>query len=130
MRVKPAAALAVLSIAACIPEEGPLMSAGEDCLECHGGGEAPRWTVAGTAPDAGRGSRVTITDANGWTFDVRTAENGNFYTAEPVALPLAVAVDGRRMEPLVPADGCVEAGRCCSGARCGCNDCHGPGQDH
>jgi hypothetical protein len=95
------------------------MAPHQDCNGCHGRGEARGWTVAGTM--GGRGSRVTITDATGWTFTLHTAQNGNFYTAEPVQFPLLVSVDGRQMsdpdtgEPmLVKRYG-------------GCNACHGPG---
>jgi hypothetical protein len=70
-------------------------------MECHAAGasedEARPWTVAGTI--AGReGAHVTITDQNGWSFTLRSNRAGNFYTAEPVALPLrAVSVDGQAM---------------------------------
>lgn len=104
--------LLLAATAACIPEEGPLMAANEDCLGCHGGvGDAPTWTLAGTM--GGRGSHVTITDKNGWTFTIHAARNGNFYTAEKVAFPVVVTVDGERMP------GEVRYG--------GCNVCHGPG---
>lgn len=94
------AALAALLLAGCIPEEGPMMLPGRDCMECHSAGgedDARPWTVAGTI--AGReGAHVTITDKNGWSFTLRSNRAGNFYTAEPVALPLrAVSVDGEAM---------------------------------
>jgi hypothetical protein len=86
---------------------------GEDCLECHGGGEsdARAWTVAGTY--GGQGARVVITDATGWTFTLHAARNGNFYTAESVKFPLQVSVDGERMADPVTYGGC--------------NSCHGNG---
>jgi len=105
MRRAIAIALAALG-AACVPGAGPLMDAGRDCLGCHDGDEAPTWTVAGTAPGAGKGSRVTVTDANGWTFEVPTARNGNFYTAERVAFPLRVSVNGEAMPSPVSYGGC------------------------
>ena len=104
--------------AGCIPDEGPLMAPGEDCLRCHGGGEARRWTVAGTvfaAPDSPpeegvRGVSVVITDANGWTVSLRTNQAGNFYLADRVAFPLQAAVEsgGRTaaMGLLVQYGGC------------------------
>lgn len=98
--------------AACIPSEGPLMAPHQDCLGCHGRGEARTWTVAGTY--GGRGSRITITDATGRTFTLHAARNGNFYTAEPVVFPLRVSVDGKEMPDPVKKYG-------------GCNACHGPG---
>jgi hypothetical protein len=89
-----ALAAALLLAAGCIPGEGPMMSPGEDCLECHGGGEGgggggdkpnaifglgggeddgPPWTVAGTvygarnaaASDGVRGARIHLTESNG-----------------------------------------------------------------
>jgi hypothetical protein len=85
-------------------------------MECHASGaqedDARPWTVAGTI--AGRmGANVVITDAKGWSFTLRSNRAGNFYTAEGVALPLRVTVDGAAMGPLV-TDG-------------SCNCCHGGG---
>lgn len=109
-------AVAALLGAACIPESGPLMDPNQDCLACHSGdGEGPTWTVAGTF--GGKGSRIQITDANGWSFALHAARNGNFYTAEEVAFPITVSVDGKLMADdggVLP----VEYG--------GCNICHGP----
>jgi hypothetical protein len=118
--------------AACVPEHGPLMRPGENCLECHGGallpGEPPtvadpdradrRWTIAGTvfpsvsaAPaDGVRGAKIHVRDANGKAFTLETNQAGNFFTAEPVTFPLRVAVEHRgethEMEPDVPYGGC------------------------
>jgi hypothetical protein len=106
------AAAALLAATACIPEEGPLMAAHQDCLGCHGGGgDAPAWTVAGTF--GSQGTHVTVTDANGWSFTLHAARNGNFYTAEKVAFPVRVSVNGEAMP------GEVRYG--------GCNVCHGEG---
>lgn len=109
------AALAVLLVvgAACAPESGPLMAPGEDCLGCHDGGAATRWTVAGTFP--GRGRRVWITDASGKSLSLHTNKVGNFYTAEPLTFPLRVGVDGAAMPDPVTYGGC--------------NRCHGAGRD-
>ncbi len=112
-----AAALLALLAAGCIPNPGPTMSAGQDCLECHGGGggeeDAVAWTVAGTF---GReGSTISIVDAGGWSFTLTANQVGNFYTREPVRFPLTVAVDGAVMP------GTVSYG--------GCNRCHGSGGD-
>jgi hypothetical protein len=106
-RRAPLAAGLALALAACIPEEGPMMAPGQDCMECHssgGGGEesARPWSVAGTI--AGRqGARVTITDGNGKSFTLRSNQAGNFYSAEGLVFPLAgISVDGAAM-PQVPA---------------------------
>ncbi len=109
-------------VAACGGEGSPIMRPGEDCLRCHGGGEASRWTVAGTvypAPGAARdagvlGAYVHVRDANGWAFALRTNAAGNFYTAEAVAFPLQVCVEW------AGASTCMSA----PVTRGGCNACH------
>lgn len=107
-----AAALALLwGVSACIPANGPLMDPGQDCLGCHNGDEARRWTAAGTF--AGRGRTVLLVDANGNTITLKTNSAGNFYTAEPLAFPLKVSVDGAAMPNAVTYGGC--------------NLCHGNG---
>jgi predicted CXXCH cytochrome family protein len=111
-RAAAALAGALLSAAACAPAEGPLMAPGRDCLSCHDGGAARRWTAAGTWSRANQ--HVTIRDANGKSFTIRTNRVGNFYTAEPLAFPLQVSVDGRAM-PVAVNDG-------------SCNRCHARGQ--
>jgi hypothetical protein len=114
------AAAALVLLAACVPGEGPMMSPFEDCLGCHeGGGEARAWTVAGTWR---RGARVTVTDANGKSFTLKGNDAGNFYTAESLAFPLQVSVDGKPMQywdPNPPAT--VAEVRYGFG---GCNLCH------
>ncbi len=105
------ATIALVLAMACIPEEGPLMEPGSDCLECHDGGEARRWTAAGTW--GGQGNAVSIQDAGGKSFTLRTNQAGNFYTAESLSFPLRVSVNGRAM-PSAVSDG-------------SCNRCHGEG---
>jgi hypothetical protein len=109
------AALVALLIAsaACIPEAGPMMKPGSDCLGCHGGGEAPRWTVAGTW--TAQGQHVVIVDAAGKSFSLHVNKAGNFWSAEPVTFPLQVSVDGAAMSDPVDAIGAS------------CNRCHGDG---
>ncbi len=110
-------AAAALAAAGCIPDPGPMMRPGADCLECHGGGggeeDAVAWTVAGTW--TGEGLHVSIQDAAGKSFTLRTNQAGNFYTREAVQLPLTVAVEA------APMPGQVTYG--------GCNRCHGSGGD-
>jgi hypothetical protein len=99
-----AVAVALLLGAACVPSEGPLMEPGQDCLRCHDGGEARRWTVAGTwAP---RGTQVTIADSAGKSFTLRTNDVGNFYTAESLQFPLTVSVQGTPMPTPATYGGC------------------------
>jgi hypothetical protein len=132
-----------LALGACTPENGPLMRPGEDCLRCHGGEVVPGtgadagfqersakpWTLAGTVyetpnadPNAGvLGAHVDVTDANGWSFQLRTNLAGNFYSAEQVAFPLHVCVELNGSAPR-----CMQ-----SPAQYGsCNACHtSPGVD-
>ena len=95
-----AAALAVIGCG--IPSNGPTMQPGRDCLECHGpGGHASRWTAAGTVftnvddpVTAGvRGAKVSLTDANGKTVTMSSAQGGNFYTAEGLTFPLVARLE-------------------------------------
>jgi hypothetical protein len=126
-----AALAALLALSACVPDNGPLMRPGEDCMACHGGqgtlppGErqrhAKKWTVAGTVFDPAdpaqgfEGAYVHVTDANGWSFSLRTNEAGNFYTREDVAFPLQVCISRG------------SASRCQASALAtgSCNSCHG-----
>ena len=105
---------AALLLGACVPEEGPLMDPGSDCMRCHGSGggedEARPWTVAGTvyptatsaAGDGVLGARVHVRDASGFAFTLRTNLAGNFYSAESVALPLEVCVEHGGAEKCMP----------------------------
>jgi hypothetical protein len=108
-----AAALAALLLvsAACVPEEGPLMEPGSNCLECHGGGEARAWTFAGTLQGHER-RQLQVVDAAGKTFTLRVNQVGNLWSAEPVTFPLRVSVDGATMPDPVLASGA------------NCNSCH------
>jgi hypothetical protein len=71
-------------------------NAGEACLNCHVGGDAPRFQVGGTIYSAlGGGSPVVgatvrMIDANGTEHVAISARNGNFWLTEAVALPLTV----------------------------------------
>lgn len=110
MRAAPAV-VPLLLLAACAPEHGPLMAPGEDCLACHDGADAERWTAAGTWTP---GAHVTMSDSAGRTLTLRGNRVGNFYTAEPLSLPLSVTVNGKRMPEAV--------------TYAGCNRCHGFGR--
>ncbi len=124
-----AAAIAV-ALSACVPDNGPLMRPGEDCMACHGGvgslppGERVRhakaWTVAGTVFDAAdanlgaEGAQVQITDASGWSFSLRANLAGNFYTREGVQFPLRACVERNRVTTCQQSP--VTSGTC--------NSCH------
>jgi hypothetical protein len=104
---------------------GPLMRPGQDCLRCHserGTVGAPPWSVAGTvfpergaAADTGvSGVRVFVSDARDRSVELSSNSAGNFYTDEPLEVPLRVAIEyqGRRREmPMRAPSG-------------GCNACH------
>jgi hypothetical protein len=117
-RMRILVAVVLLVSAGCVPDPGPTMAAGQDCLECHGGGEgeedARPWTVAGTFT---RGAHVDVTDANGKRVPMRGNKVGNFYTAESLTPPLTVTVDGRTMNNVAA----LTSGRLVYG---GCNLCH------
>jgi hypothetical protein len=112
-------ATVLLATAACVPEEGPMMEPGSDCLECHGGGEASQaWTAAGTMNYTNR--TLLIQDAAGKTFTRPVNKVGNVWTSEPLTFPLRVSIDGNAMPDPVQA----------SGASCNrAAGCHGSGGD-
>ena len=96
--------------AGAIPERGPEMRAGENCLDCHGSGtgleQGRAWSVAGTVfdsfssgPDEGvGGAEVRLTDNNGSEVSLTSNAAGNFYTAEPLSFPLQRACVERNGE--------------------------------
>ena len=99
---------------------------GLSCIEagCHAaGGGGPTWTIAGTiydAPTGGQalpGATIRIIDAAGKEIELVSAQNGNFYTLEPVTYPLQGPVasscpDTRQMPDPVQqgGGGCNQAG--------------------
>lgn len=100
--MRPLGILVALTLSGCIPDQGPLMDPGQNCMACHhSGAEAKAWTVGGTvygAVDAEvnagvSGVRVRVTDATGWTFSLRSNQSGNFYSAEPVTYPLTLCLE-------------------------------------
>jgi hypothetical protein len=91
------------------------MRPGSDCLSCHDGGRAKRWSVAGTWS---HGATIVVVDASGRSLTMRGNQVGNFYTAETLAFPLrSVTVDGTSMPST--ASGCADAF-----SYGGCNRCH------
>ena len=98
--------LAVFGFAAC-GNEGPLMSPGKNCLDCH------HFSAAGTVYTASGGpaDAVTVT-VGGVTMTSNAA--GNFFTSTPITFPALVQLEsnGKITDmPLAP-----------NGA---CNGCHG-----
>jgi hypothetical protein len=72
---------------------------GQACLTCHGlgnGNGAPVFTLAGTLYNSAAGTAplaagtIVVTDANGLSFKLATATNGNFYSSATIAWPVTV----------------------------------------
>jgi len=83
----------------CTPEVAPHgdgnHNAGMACMAagCHRNGSGPTFTVAGTLYDRARsgvpvaGGTVVVIDGDGKRVELATAQNGNFWTSEPLATP-------------------------------------------
>ncbi|MBN1961992.1 MAG: hypothetical protein JW841_13685 [Deltaproteobacteria bacterium] len=86
----------LLSISSCKNENNPLMNPGDNCISCHDGSEASKFTAAGTvyadpeaAADSGlAGVEIHITDSEGHSVTLKSNDAGNFYTAEKLTPPL------------------------------------------
>lgn len=97
-------AAAALTLAACgegEEDEGPNMLPGSDCISCHTGGDAGRFTAAGTAYPGGdaasgiAGVTVTLTGSGGGqTVTLTTNAVGNFYTNAALTPPIDVSLSG------------------------------------
>jgi hypothetical protein len=134
------ASAVVLLLGSCVPQEGPMMSPFQDCLSCHGsGGEGPTWTAAGTWA---KGAKITIVDSQGKSVSLRGNNAGNFYTAEGLAFPISVSVNGVLMAasttPTTPLHSTYGGCNACHHAwavtvgelmapGANCLTCHGPG---
>lgn len=102
--------------------EGPEMSPGEDCLQCHASGEHT-FTAAGTvfsdpsAPASAGVSGVTvlITDAMGKQVSLTSNAAGNFFTSEPLSMPIHAEL--HRGSSVAKMQGAVPSASCAS--------CHG-----
>jgi hypothetical protein len=82
--------------------ESSLMHPGRDCIGCHGSGEGPQFTIAGTVhatltePDdcfGVPGVTVTVHDANGQSIQMVTNEAGNFFSRAAVAMPITATLE-------------------------------------
>ncbi|MEZ4239818.1 MAG: c-type cytochrome domain-containing protein [Myxococcota bacterium] len=107
--------------------EGGLMLPGADCRACHspGHGEAPNFTVAGTAfaDLAGTeplvGATVHVVDADGVGRDLVTNAVGNFYTQQPVTMPFTATITAGGTTLSMsqsPSDGSCNSCHQCDGA--------------
>jgi len=113
---------------ACIDPQTPINgehNAGRNCLSCHTGGGAPRWTLAGTLYDSAAGTTpvagatIVVTPSSGSEIRLVTGSNGNFYTSAAIAYPATVRAS------LCPDDQTMPMAVESSGAAC--NTCHAAG---
>jgi hypothetical protein len=106
--------------------DGPQMLPGEDCIACHthAAGQPHALSVAGTVFEdatgkaAVTGASIEITDADGGVVTLTSNAAGNFFSTQPVPLPLqaaAVVRNGQRLE-MPPGNGLTGS----------CNACHSP----
>lgn len=113
--------LTTLTAGCGVPDNGPTMRPGEDCLSCHSaGGEAAHkpWSAAGTvfraadshADEGVMGATVLLTDARGRRLELVTNASGNFYTAEALELPYRVEVHWQGRTLAMPEE--VTSGSC------------------
>jgi hypothetical protein len=74
------------------------MNTGKACVSCHGSGQSPKMTAAGTlystanGGSAISGATVTITDSKGTKITMVTGSSGNFYTGSAISFPATVQV--------------------------------------
>lgn len=105
--------------------EGGTMLPGANCLACHtsGGGEAPKFTAAGTVftdiDGSGKSSNATVylTDANGQSVTLSTNSAGNFYTTKSLTFPLTAEVDKGGFTMAMGSE--ISTGACNSCHQCG-----------
>jgi hypothetical protein len=91
------------------------MSPGSNCMSCHDGSQATKFTVAGTvygSATAGAtagvaGATVVITDANFVDTTLTTNSVGNFFTAKTIATPFTVRVGTLMMGSALSQGGCA-----------------------
>jgi hypothetical protein len=74
------------------------MNTGKGCVSCHGSGQSPKMTAAGTLYSSASGgaavsgATVTITDSKGTKIKMITGNSGNFYTSSAISFPATVEV--------------------------------------
>jgi hypothetical protein len=94
---------------------GPTMRPGQDCLACHGGGEAAfsaAGTVLGADGNAAPGLTVTLVDSLATQASATTNSVGNFYFEESLTPPFQVAITDGTTTVTMPD------------AHAACNSCH------
>jgi hypothetical protein len=95
-------------------------------MRCHnGGGEAPRWTVAGTlystaaGGPAVAGATIEVVDASGKKLLLATGPGGNFWSQSQVSYPLTVRATK------CPSD--LHMSASVTNGSCNANGCHSAG---
>ena len=114
----------------CEPETSPMGTGyhnpGMACLTsgCHANGGGPAFTVAGTVfvnettATPAPGATVVVVDGDGTRFELVTAQNGNFWTNQPMVFPILVkASQCPHDNPMISLS---QTGDCNAG------NCHGP----
>jgi hypothetical protein len=108
-------AIAALGGEAAGVRRGPLHRPGQPCLLCHDGalGDPPAFSVAGTVFDRPADTQgvsdatVSLTDANGSTYDAITNAAGNFYLTPAQwtpTFPVTVAVTASGLRVVMHTD--------------------------
>lgn len=96
------------------------MNTGRDCTSCHGSGQSPKMTAAGTVYSSATGgtavsgATVTITGSNGTKITMVTGSSGNFYTSSAISFPATIQVSKCPDTATMPTT--ITLG--------GCNSCH------
>ena len=96
---------------------------GQACAGCHNGSIGPAFTVGGTlyadrgGAQAVAGVTVTLIDADQNRIDMVAAQNGNFWTDQPVSFPVTTFASS--CPDLVPMSTVADSGDC--------NGCHSAG---
>jgi hypothetical protein len=99
---------------------------GMPCLTsgCHRQGTGPEYTVGGTLYDSNSGNfpfpgaTIVVIDGDGNRFELPTAENGNFWSAEPMVFPLLLRASQCPLDESMIS--LSQSGDCNRGG------CHGP----
>lgn len=74
------------------------MNTGQACVSCHGSGQSPAMTVAGTVYASATGgsgvsgATVTVTGSDGKKVTMVTGRSGNFYSNSSISFPATVQV--------------------------------------
>lgn len=98
-------------------------NAGQPCLNCHGNGDAPSFSLGGTVYSglAGGspvvGATIRVIDAVGTEYIAISARNGNFWLRDDLALPVRVSASS--CPSALPMVAPSPVGNCNAG---GCHD--------